>query len=65
MTNHFLNFSIKNLTKNEPFFSTFSLSSHLPFTLPKEYLEKNKIKKNIGIRETILYSDHAMSHFSI
>ena len=50
--------------KNEPFFSTFfSLSSHLPFTLPKEYLEKNKIKKNIGIRETILYSDHAMSQF--
>ena len=50
--------------KNEPFFSTFfSLSSHLPFTLPKEYLEKNKIKKNIGIRETILYTDHAMSNF--
>ena len=54
----------ETIEKNEPFFSTFfSLSSHLPFTLPKEYLEKNKIKKNIGIRETILYSDHAMSQF--
>lgn len=61
----FFEFFYKQLNKkNEPFFSTFfSLSSHLPFTLPKEYLEKNKIKKNIGIRETILYSDHAMSQF--
>ena len=61
----FFEFFYKQLNKkNEPFFTTFfSLSSHLPFTLPKEYLEKNSIKKNIGIRETILYSDHAMSNF--
>mgnify|MGYP001235338805 FL=1 len=61
----FFEFFYKKLNKkNEPFFSAFfSLSSHLPFTLPKEYLEKNKIKKNIGIRETILYTDHAMSKF--
>jgi phosphoglycerol transferase MdoB-like AlkP superfamily enzyme len=61
----FFEFFHQKLNKqNEPFFSTFfSLSSHLPFTLPKEYLEKNKIKKKIGIRETILYTDQAMSNF--
>ena len=61
----FFEFFHQKLNKqNEPFFSTFfSLSSHLPFTLPKEYLEKNKIKKKIGIRETILYTDKAMSNF--
>jgi len=61
----FFEFFHQKLNKqNEPFFSTFfSLSSHLPFTLPKEYLEKNKIEKKIGIRETISYSDNAMSNF--
>tara|TARA_B100000900_G_scaffold264703_1_gene225842 strand:- start:1181 stop:3013 length:1833 start_codon:yes stop_codon:yes gene_type:complete len=61
----FFEFFHQKLNKqNEPFFSTFfSLSSHLPFTLPKEYLKKNKIKKKIDIRETILYTDNAMSNF--
>jgi len=61
----FFEFFHQKLNKqNEPFFSTFfSLSSHLPFTLPKEYLEKNKIEKKIGIRETISYTDNAMSNF--
>lgn len=55
-----------NKTK-EPFLSTFfSLSSHPPYTLPENYLKKQNQtgnKKNIGIRETISYSDYCMSSF--
>ncbi len=51
--------------KQEPFFSTFfSLSSHPPYTLPDDYKQKTKNDtKKIGIRETIKYTDIAMSKF--
>tara|TARA_B100001142_G_scaffold35752_2_gene31559 strand:+ start:25693 stop:27339 length:1647 start_codon:yes stop_codon:yes gene_type:complete len=51
--------------KEEPFFSTFfSLSSHPPYTLPDDYKQKiTNHTKNIGIKETIEYSDIAMSKF--
>ena len=48
-------------TKKEPFFSTFfSLSSHSPYVLPKNY--KHQFKK-IEIRETIKYTDDALQKF--
>ena len=53
--------------KKEPFFSTFfSLSSHPPYALPqnysKELYKKGKLKE-IGIRETISYTDYYMRDF--
>ena len=53
--------------KKEPFFSTFfSLSSHPPYTLPqnysKELYKKSKLKE-IGMRETISYTDYSMRDF--
>lgn len=59
----FMRYFAKNLkTKKEPFFSTFfSLSSHLPYTLPENYTINNK--EEIGIQETIRYSDFAMQQF--
>ena len=64
----FIKYFSKTLNKiKEPFFSTFfSLSSHPPYNLPKDYYEE--IKKNmklskIGIQETILYSDKCMRNF--
>ena len=48
-------------TKKEPFFSTFfSLSSHPPYVLPKDYKQE---LDNINILETIKYSDYAMRNF--
>ena len=47
--------------KKEPFFTTFfSLSSHPPYVLPKNY---NHQFEEIGIRETIKYTDDAMQQF--
>ena len=47
--------------KKEPFFTTFfSLSSHPPYVLPKNY---NHQLERIGIRETIKYTDDAMHQF--
>ncbi len=47
--------------KQKPFFTTlFSLSSHPPYVLPKDYKIENE---EIGIRETIKYSDYAMEEF--
>ena len=47
--------------KREPFFTTFfSLSSHPPYVLPKDY--DHQFEK-IGIRETIKYTDDAMRFF--
>ncbi len=47
--------------KKEPFFSVlFTLSSHPPYTLPSNY--KHNFN-NIGIRETIRYTDFALSQF--
>jgi phosphoglycerol transferase MdoB-like AlkP superfamily enzyme len=48
-------------TKKEPFFSTFfSLSSHPPYVLPKDYKQEHN---KINILETIKYSDYAMRNF--
>ena len=47
--------------KKEPFFTTFfSLSSHPPYVVPKNY--KHQFEK-IEIRETIKYTDDAMQKF--
>ena len=47
--------------KKEPFLTTFfSLTSHPPYVLPKNY--KHQFEK-IGIRETIKYTDDAMQQF--
>jgi len=47
--------------KKKPFFTTFfSLSSHPPFMLPKDY---NSSSTTVGILETIKYSDFAMEQF--
>ncbi|MBC8510461.1 MAG: sulfatase-like hydrolase/transferase [Cryomorphaceae bacterium] len=47
--------------KKEPFFTTFfSLSSHPPYVLPKDY--KHQFEK-IEIRETIKYTDDALQKF--
>jgi hypothetical protein len=47
--------------KKEPFFTTFfSLSSHPPYVLPKNY--KHQFEK-IKLRETIKYTDDAMQQF--
>jgi len=68
----FMNFFADGLNdKKEPFFSTFfSLSSHPPYVLPEDYIKKlNKKEQHkissteIGIRETILYTDYCMQDF--
>lgn len=58
----FMQYFANNLKKKkEPFFSTFfSLSSHPPFTLPEDY---ESAKEEVGIRETIKYSDFSMQQF--
>jgi phosphoglycerol transferase MdoB-like AlkP superfamily enzyme len=58
----FMQYFAKELNaKKEPFFSTFfSLSSHPPYVLPKDYNHKHE---SIGILETIEYSDYAMQQF--
>ncbi len=49
--------------KKEPFFSTFfSLSSHQPYSIPKEF--KNKFPKgNLEIHESIGYVDYSLQEF--
>ena len=58
----FMQYFAKELNqKKEPFFTTFfSLSSHPPYVLPKDY-EHNHDK--IDILETIQYSDYALRQF--
>ena len=58
----FMQYFANNLnTKKEPFFSTFfSLSSHPPYVLPKDY---KKEKHKLSILETIKYSDYAMRNY--
>jgi phosphoglycerol transferase MdoB-like AlkP superfamily enzyme len=58
----FMQYFAKELNqKKEPFFTTFfSLSSHPPYVLPKDY-EHNHYK--IDILETIQYSDYALRQF--
>jgi len=60
--NPFMQFFVNQLTEGkEPFFSTlFTLSSHPPYTLPADF--QHDFEK-IGIRETISYTDYAMSEF--
>jgi len=54
-------FASKLNAKKEPFFTTFfSLSSHPPYVLPKNY--KHQFEK-IELRETIKYTDDAMQQF--
>jgi len=49
--------------KQEPFFSTiFNLSSHHPYTIPKEHQGKFP-KGEIPIHESIGYSDYALKRF--
>ena len=56
----FMQYFADNLNaKKEPFFSTFfSLSSHPPYVLPKNYKNTEK-----NILETIKYSDNCMRNF--
>jgi len=58
----FMQYFAKELNKKkEPFFTTFfSLSSHPPYVLPKDYECQFE---EIGIRETIKYTDDAMQQF--
>ena len=54
-------FSQRLNSETEPFFSTFfSLSSHPPYVLPKNY---NHLHEEIGILETISYTDYALKNF--
>ena len=54
-------FSKELIKKQEPFFTTFfSLSSHPPYVLPKNYEYNNN---KIDILETIQYSDYALQQF--
>ncbi|MGB0881928.1 MAG: LTA synthase family protein [Vicingaceae bacterium] len=49
--------------KKEPFFSTiFSVSSHHPYTIPKQHIGKFP-KGNLPLHETIGYTDYALKHF--
>ena len=61
----FMQFFAKQLnSKKEPFFSTFfSLSSHPPYELPIHYTKKHHKNGKVGIRETVLYTDHSMKNF--
>jgi len=60
----FLEYTAKVLSKKEtPFFATiFTLSSHDPFIVPKQY--QNKFPKgNIPMHECIGYTDYAINQF--
>ena len=62
----FLEFFHKKLDDTKsPFFTTFfSLSSHHPFVLPKDYIKRKKLEgKKIGISETITYTDYCLKIF--
>ncbi len=63
---HFLSWSLDKMDKmKKPFFSlVFTLSSHHPFTIPKDY--KNKVKKGPEpLCATISYVDIALREFWI
>ncbi len=49
--------------KQQPFFSTiFTVSSHHPYTIPKEYIGKFP-KGNLPLHETVGYTDYALKEF--
>ena len=49
--------------KPSPFFSTiFSVSSHHPFTIPEEHINKFP-KGNLPLHETVGYTDYALKQF--
>ena len=60
----FLQFYKSDLdSKIEPFFSSvFTLSSHHPFTIPKEHIGKFP-KGDIPMHECVAYSDYALKRF--
>ena len=61
---HFLQFMVQRLTQTpEPFFAgVFTISSHHPYTIPKEY--QGKLKQGIHpILECVNYSDMALRKF--
>jgi phosphoglycerol transferase MdoB-like AlkP superfamily enzyme len=50
-------------TKPEPFFSSiFTISSHHPYTIPKQYKGKF-VKGDLPLHETIGYTDYALKQF--
>lgn len=62
----FLQYCLNQIdTIGEPFFSTiFTLSSHHPYALPKDYRATlENPNQEIGIRESIEYADHAIGRF--
>ncbi|MCX6116310.1 MAG: sulfatase-like hydrolase/transferase [Proteobacteria bacterium] len=60
----FLNFTSRELSKaHEPFLAgIFTLSSHNPFTIPKQYVGKFP-KGTLPIHESIGYADYSLSKF--
>ncbi len=60
----YLQYFAKDLTsKKEPFFSTvFTLSSHHPYKIPKEF-EDRFLEGNLPIHKTIRYTDYALHQF--
>ncbi len=60
----FLQFMANNLDKTkQPFFATvFTLSSHHPYTIPKEY--KGKFRKGkLKIQQSVMYADYSLKKF--
>ncbi len=60
----FLQFSLKRISEfKEPFgVSIFTLSSHQPYTIPKQY--KNKFPKgDMFVHETVGYADYSLKKF--
>lgn len=60
----FLQFSVRKInTFKPPFFATiFTISSHVPFTIPEKY--KNRFPKgNRSIHESIAYADFSLKNF--
>ncbi len=50
-------------TKQEPFFSSiFTVSSHHPYTIPKEHVSKFP-KGDLPLHETVGYTDYALKRF--
>lgn len=60
----YLQYFAKELNKKEePFFSTiFTISSHHPYSIPKEHSGKFP-KGNLPLHETVGYTDYALKHF--
>jgi len=61
---YFLNHCVKKFSEfKKPFFSTvFTLSSHHPYSLPKEYQDKYP-KGTLPIHESLGYADEALRQF--